>query len=95
MHHHYRYSDVSLDRYSTVAIPNHGTSEMIDDNLQTLRQIRRVYAKCLAVRNDVPVSIHANTCDTEALLVSKRIAYSLLDHCNEYLTNLSGSFSSG
>lgn len=57
MHQHYRYSDVSLDRYSTVAIPNHGTSEMIDENLQTLRQIRRVYAKCLAVRNDVPVSI--------------------------------------
>jgi hypothetical protein len=57
IHHPYRYSDVSLDRYSNVAIPNHGTSEMIDDNLQTLRQIRRVYAKCLAVRNDVPVSI--------------------------------------
>ncbi|CAO3694480.1 unnamed protein product [Umbelopsis ramanniana] len=52
----YGYSDVSLDRYSTVAIPNHGTSEMIDDNLQTLRQIRRVYAKCLAVRNDVPIT---------------------------------------
>ncbi|KAG2185419.1 hypothetical protein INT44_002210, partial [Umbelopsis vinacea] len=50
------YSDISLDRYSNVAIPNHGTSEMIDDNLQTLRQIRRVYAKCLAVRNDVPIT---------------------------------------
>jgi hypothetical protein len=52
----YRVSDVSLDRYPTVAIPNHGTSEMIEENLQTLRQIRRVYAKCMAVRNDVPVS---------------------------------------
>lgn len=52
----YRVSDVPLDRYPTVAIPNHGTSEMIEENLQTLRQIRRVYAKCMAVRNDVPVS---------------------------------------
>jgi transcriptional activator SPT7 len=53
----YGLSDVSLDRYPTVAIPNHGTSEMIDQNLHTLREIRRVYAKCVAVRNDVPVSI--------------------------------------
>lgn len=50
------FSNVSLDKYPTVAIPNHGTSEMIDENLHTLRQIRRVYAKCMAVRNDVPVS---------------------------------------
>ncbi|KAJ2964384.1 hypothetical protein NQZ79_g717 [Umbelopsis isabellina] len=52
----YGLSDVSLDRYPTVAIPNHGTSEMIDHNLHTLREIRRVYAKCVAVRNDVPIA---------------------------------------
>lgn len=67
----HRLSDVSLDRYPTVAIPNHGTSEMIEENIQTLRQIRRVYAKCVAVRNDVPVSSFGLKPDRDRVINSR------------------------
>ncbi|KAG0172229.1 Transcriptional activator spt7 [Apophysomyces sp. BC1034] len=50
------YTEVSVDVYPSVAFPNHGLHEIVEQNLQELRAIRHVYAKCNAVRNNVPIS---------------------------------------
>ncbi|KAF7724387.1 Transcriptional activator spt7 [Apophysomyces ossiformis] len=51
-----RYTEFPLNVYPSVSFPNHGLHRMVEKNLQKLRAIRHVYAKCNAVRNNLPIS---------------------------------------
>ncbi|KAI8139598.1 hypothetical protein BJV82DRAFT_626694 [Fennellomyces sp. T-0311] len=51
-----QYTDVPLDVYPSVRFPNHGLGKLIDRNIRQLQKVRLVYAKCNAIRNNVPIS---------------------------------------
>ena len=44
-----------MDVYPELEFPTYGLNPMIDYNNQALEQIRSIYAKCNAIRNNVPV----------------------------------------
>ncbi|RCI06534.1 Transcriptional activator spt7 [Rhizopus stolonifer] len=50
------YSSLSLDLYPELDFPTYGLNPLIDKSNQKLEQIRLVYAKCNAIRNNVPIS---------------------------------------
>ncbi|KAI9496603.1 hypothetical protein BDB00DRAFT_807985 [Zychaea mexicana] len=56
-----QYTDVPLDVYPSVRFPNHGLGSMIDKNLRQLQKVRVVYAKCNAIRNNIPISALASS----------------------------------
>ncbi|KAI8376113.1 uncharacterized protein BYT42DRAFT_614896 [Radiomyces spectabilis] len=56
--------DITLDVYPSVAFPNHGVNQIMNHNLQTLRNIRLTYDKCCNIRNNVPLSTTINTATT-------------------------------
>lgn len=50
------FSDVSLDVYPQLQFPTYGLTPLIDKSNRALEQVRLMYAKCNAVRNNVPVT---------------------------------------
>ncbi|KAI9268278.1 hypothetical protein BDA99DRAFT_603761 [Phascolomyces articulosus] len=56
-----QYTDVPLDVYPSVRFSNHGLSSMVDRNLRQLQKVRVVYAKCNAIKNNIPISTLANS----------------------------------
>jgi transcriptional activator SPT7 len=46
---------MSLDVYPELKFPTYGLNPIIDRNNRTLEKIRLMYAKCNAIRNNVPV----------------------------------------
>ncbi|KAL0136261.1 hypothetical protein V8B55DRAFT_1537872 [Mucor lusitanicus] len=55
------FSDVSLDVYPQLQFPTYGLAPLIDKSNQALEQVRLMYAKCNAIRNNVPISTLASS----------------------------------
>ncbi|KAI8636118.1 hypothetical protein BD408DRAFT_426659 [Parasitella parasitica] len=55
------FSDVSLDAYPELQFPNYGLTPLIDKSNKALEQIRLMYAKCNAIRNNIPISTLASS----------------------------------
>ncbi|KAK4521289.1 uncharacterized protein ATC70_011903 [Mucor velutinosus] len=55
------YSDVSLDVYPQLQFPTYGLTPLIDKSNKALEQVRLMYAKCNAIRNNVPISTLASS----------------------------------
>lgn len=51
----YSFSDVSLDVYPELQFPTYGLAPLIDKSNKALEQVRLMYAKCNAIRNNIPV----------------------------------------
>lgn len=45
----------SLDEFVATKRPEHGLGELMDNNIKTLDNIRSVYKKCTAIRNNTPI----------------------------------------
>ncbi|KAI8980411.1 hypothetical protein BDB01DRAFT_796328 [Pilobolus umbonatus] len=56
--------DVPMDVYPELKFPTYGLTPIIDNHNQKLDEIRSIYAKCNAIRNNIPVSA-LNTSITE------------------------------
>ncbi|KAI8984540.1 hypothetical protein BDF20DRAFT_394859 [Mycotypha africana] len=59
------YSNVPLEVYQEVHFPTHGLTPLIDKNIETLQQIRTIYTKCSAIKNDTPISNLTASIDLE------------------------------
>ncbi|CEP13306.1 hypothetical protein [Parasitella parasitica] len=55
------FSDISLDVFSELQFPNYGLTPLIDKSNKALEQIRLMYAKCNAIRNNIPISTLASS----------------------------------
>lgn len=51
----HRFSDISLDVYPELQFPTYGLTPLIDKSNKALEQVRLMYAKCNAIRNNIPV----------------------------------------
>jgi transcriptional activator SPT7 len=51
----YRFSNISLDVYPELQFPTYGLTPLIDKSNKALEQVRLMYAKCNAIRNNIPV----------------------------------------
>ncbi|KAI8378270.1 hypothetical protein EDC96DRAFT_219367 [Choanephora cucurbitarum] len=57
------YSSLSFDLFPELDFPDYGLNPLIDKSNAKLNQIRRIYAKCNAVRNNMPLSLLKDTND--------------------------------
>ncbi|GAN05795.1 SAGA transcriptional complex subunit [Mucor ambiguus] len=55
------FSNVSLDVYPQLQFPTYGLTPLIDKSNKALEQVRLMYAKCNAIRNNVPISTLASS----------------------------------
>ncbi|KAG1106850.1 hypothetical protein G6F42_016588 [Rhizopus arrhizus] len=55
------FSDVSLDVYPELQFPTYGLAPLIDKSNKALEQVRLMYAKCNAIRNNIPISTLASS----------------------------------
>ncbi|CAO3653291.1 unnamed protein product [Mucor hiemalis] len=62
------FSDLSLDVYPELEFPTYGLNPIIDYNNRTLEQIRLMYAKCNAIRNNVPISTLASSIELDPII---------------------------
>ncbi|KAG1627861.1 hypothetical protein G6F45_007342 [Rhizopus arrhizus] len=64
-------SPPSFDVYPELVFPDYGLAPMIDKNIHTLEKLRLTYAKCNAIRNNIPISTLASSIDVDASLDNK------------------------
>ncbi|CEP17453.1 hypothetical protein [Parasitella parasitica] len=61
-----RRSSRSLDIYAATMRPEGGLGTLLDDNVKVLQNIRSIYRKCNAIRNDTPIGEASGASSTSA-----------------------------